>query len=221
MAKSALIGARNPQPRYRFEIAARNVADVVEHVGGLMFDRVMLGWDVVVLVGEPADDRPLRILGARCVRLQALSFIRQGHSCSLAVSTELFESDASIRGWVLKALDHGLTEVAVWGGGCPQELVGAVNLARHQLTAAARAFKAHALVAVGAGAAPTGDTEAFHAGPNAAYRGLRIIPGFVPGHPLQESYFQRSFGVGVRRRGGAAVLQIKATGTYDVPDVPE
>ena len=54
---------------------------------------------------------------------------------------------------------------------------------------------------------------------NPVYQGLRIIPGRVPGYPLQEAFFQRSFGVGVRHRGAAAVVQIKASGSYDVPSV--
>lgn len=55
--------------------------------------------------------------------------------------------------------------------------------------------------------------------PNPAYQGLRQIPGQRPGYPLTDSFFQRSFGVGTRHRGGAAVMQIKASGTYDVPEI--
>jgi hypothetical protein len=54
---------------------------------------------------------------------------------------------------------------------------------------------------------------------NPAYRNLRQIPGFVSAYPLQDSYFQRSFGVGVRHRGAAAVVQIKEAGNYDVPEI--
>lgn len=42
---------------------------------------------------------------------------------------------------------------------------------------------------------------------NAAYRGLRQIPGNGP-HPLIDSFFARGFGVGVRHRGAAAVCQV-------------
>lgn len=48
-------------------------------------------------------------------------------------------------------------------------------------------------------------------------RGLRQIPGGNGTYPLQDSYYSRGFGTGIRQRGGAAVMQIKATGTYDVP----
>lgn len=54
--------------------------------------------------------------------------------------------------------------------------------------------------------------------PNPSYQTLRMIPG-VGQYPLQDSYFQRSFGTGVRHRGAAAVVQIKAAGAYDVPDI--
>ncbi len=53
---------------------------------------------------------------------------------------------------------------------------------------------------------------------NPSYRGLRIIPGIGP-YPLQDSFYARSFGVGVRRRGQAAVVQITDGSTYTVPTV--
>jgi hypothetical protein len=53
------------------------------------------------------------------------------------------------------------------------------------------------------------------------YQGLRTIPGTQPVYPIQDAFFSRSFGVGVRRRGQAAVMQIKETGTYDVPVIPK
>lgn len=51
---------------------------------------------------------------------------------------------------------------------------------------------------------------------NTAFHGLRIIPG-AEKYPLQNSYLQRSFGVGTRRRGAAAVIQVKASGDYEPP----
>lgn len=50
----------------------------------------------------------------------------------------------------------------------------------------------------------------------AQYRGFRTIPGSTE-YPLQDAFFTRAFGVGVRRRGQACVTQIKSAGTYDVP----
>ena len=52
---------------------------------------------------------------------------------------------------------------------------------------------------------------------NPAMRGLRLINGEKAGFPIVNSYYQRGFGTGVRQRGGAAIMQIKASGSYDVP----
>lgn len=55
---------------------------------------------------------------------------------------------------------------------------------------------------------------------NAAYRGLRSIPGPQPYYPLQDSFWARCIGVGTRHRGAAVVTQIKATGSYAAPSIP-
>lgn len=52
---------------------------------------------------------------------------------------------------------------------------------------------------------------------NPVYRGLRIIPGNDQRYPLIESYYTRAFGTGIRQRAGGVVMQIKASGSYDVP----
>jgi hypothetical protein len=52
---------------------------------------------------------------------------------------------------------------------------------------------------------------------NAAYRGLRIIPGNQQGYPLVESFYSVGFGTGIRQRAGGVVMQLKASGTYDIP----
>ncbi|GAA2052992.1 hypothetical protein GCM10009722_08220 [Williamsia deligens] len=52
--------------------------------------------------------------------------------------------------------------------------------------------------------------------PNPAYQGLRQIPGNGP-YPLTSSFFQRSFGTGVRYRGAACIVQVKASGPYTAP----
>lgn len=55
--------------------------------------------------------------------------------------------------------------------------------------------------------------------PQPQYQNLRQIPGYVNAYPLQDSFFQRSFGTGVRHRGAAVVMQIKSAGSYDVPEI--
>ena len=53
---------------------------------------------------------------------------------------------------------------------------------------------------------------------NPAYQGLRLIPGSGP-YPLQDSFAVRSFGTGVRHRGAAAIIQVKASGQYEAPTI--
>lgn len=52
---------------------------------------------------------------------------------------------------------------------------------------------------------------------NSAYRGLRLLPGNQAGYPLVESFYSVGFGTGIRQRAGGAVIQLKASGTYDIP----
>ncbi|MBF6210702.1 hypothetical protein IU487_06520 [Nocardia puris] len=52
---------------------------------------------------------------------------------------------------------------------------------------------------------------------NPAYQGLRIIPGRDQRYPLQDSFFARGFGTGVRHRGAAAVLKVTVDSTYTPP----
>lgn len=51
----------------------------------------------------------------------------------------------------------------------------------------------------------------------AQYRGLMLLKGRDPNYPLQESYYGRSFGTGIRHRGALVIIQIKASGSYAVP----
>lgn len=54
-----------------------------------------------------------------------------------------------------------------------------------------------------------------HVNPN--YRGLKAIPGNRSDYPLIDSFYRRGFGVGVRQRGAGVVMQVKASGSYQVP----
>ncbi|WP_078292954.1 hypothetical protein [Mycobacterium sp. D16R24] len=53
---------------------------------------------------------------------------------------------------------------------------------------------------------------------NPAYQGLRMIPGNGP-YPLQDSFFARSIGVGVRHRGAAVAIQITTNASYTAPTI--
>lgn len=145
------VGASEPNLRYRLNIVAPSVVDVVKHAGGWVFDQVTAGWDVLVIVGELVDDRPLRILGAQGLNLETAvdSNRRCGHPQSLAVPVDLFECSSPVRDWVLTALEQGLTQVALWGRNGPPGLSDHVEFVQHRLTTAAKLFKAQALLAAG------------------------------------------------------------------------
>lgn len=51
----------------------------------------------------------------------------------------------------------------------------------------------------------------------AELRGMRLVKGRDPDYPLQDAYYQRGFGTGVRHRGAGVVMQIAASGTYTPP----
>ncbi|MBJ7338307.1 hypothetical protein [Mycolicibacterium sp.] len=136
--------------RYRLDVVSPNVGDVVRFAGGWMVDRVMAGWDVTVLIDGAQDLRPLEILGVETQDLQGAleMWADRPHPQTVAVAAELFSTDPRVRRGVLEALGHGLTEVTLWGEHCPEELDDTVGSVSHQLSAAARAFKAQALVAI-------------------------------------------------------------------------
>jgi hypothetical protein len=152
--------------RYRLDVVGPSVAEVVMHAGGWLFDRVMAGWDVTVLVADHPDDRPLQILGAEPLDLETAltSMHNRPHPQTLAVATELFERDARVRQGVLAALERGLTEVTLWGDTCPTELGDSVDPVCHELSAAAQAFKAQALAAAAVERTEVGYTETFRIG---------------------------------------------------------
>lgn len=51
---------------------------------------------------------------------------------------------------------------------------------------------------------------------NTNLRGLRLVKGRDPDYPLQEAFYQRGIGSGIRHRGAGVVMQI-GTGTYAPP----
>ncbi|MDT5010782.1 MAG: hypothetical protein QOH57_2399 [Mycobacterium sp.] len=152
--------------RYRFDVVCANVADVVSFAGGWVFDRVMAGWDVTVLVDGQRDLRPIHILGADILDLETAlaTWQERPRPHALAVSMELIEADPRIRQRVQDALDHGTTEVTMWGDRWPADLDRGVDSVEHRLSAAARAFKAQALAALDLPALAVGAAESFSSG---------------------------------------------------------
>ena len=152
-----LPGAKSPRPapdgsdRYRLHVVATNVAEVVTSIGGLIFDRAMAGWDVTVGVDGASrgaiDDRPIRILGARVVTTAAGSTSRPQ---LLAVASDVFVNNESVRRQVLAARKGKATDVVVWGRRHPPKLNCRFVPAWHRPSAAAHVFKSRALAARGA-----------------------------------------------------------------------
>jgi hypothetical protein len=151
--------------RYRLDVVAASAVDVVQSAGGWLYDRVMAGWEVTVLLPDSRDTRSLRILGVGVVDPKselASEFVATAlgsASQTLAVSVEAFSADARVRDKVLKSLDTRLTEVALWGDGWPLGVNRGMIRAQHLLSTAARKFKGYALAAAGIPCNSVGPTE--------------------------------------------------------------
>jgi len=153
--------------KYQFQVVARNIADAVMSIGGLIFDRAMAGWDVSVVVDGgidgAVDDRPVRILGARLVKRNRgpnyAAALPRPHL--LAVATDVMVKSDAVRRHVLALGDDSQTDVLLWGRHHPTNLPRTFVVARHQPSAAAHIFKSHALLGVAAQAIPRTD-EGFY-----------------------------------------------------------
>jgi hypothetical protein len=143
-------------------VVSSSVADVVVSAGGWLYDRRMAGWQVNVLVADRTDERALRILGADVFDLTGdLDAITDDpdRAATLAVAAEVYAADRRVRRFVSTS-DRRRAEVAMWGDTATvDENVSAVT---YRLTAAARAFKAQALMAADVSAEPVGATEALY-----------------------------------------------------------
>ena len=151
---------------YRLDVVAASVAEAIRYAGGWMFDRVMAGWDVNVLIADCDDVRPLQILGAEISDLEAALAAGDDppHPQALAVSADLITRDARVREGVRRALDHGGIEVALWGESWPLDLDRDSDSVQHRLSAAARVFKAQALAAAALADTTVGPVESFRYG---------------------------------------------------------
>jgi hypothetical protein len=155
--------------RYRLDVVASSVVDVVRFAGGWLFDRSMAGWDVTVLLTDLADHpdlRPLQIIGVRTLDLEcALAAVGdRPRPQALAAAADLVGCDSRVRQGVLQALDHGVTEVTLWGDTWPAELDGSIGRVQHRLSMAAQMFKGKALAAAALPEYPIGHTENFRSG---------------------------------------------------------
>jgi uncharacterized protein YlxP (DUF503 family) len=148
--QNALKRSATSYTRYRLFVVISDVREFVASAGGWICDRIQAGWDVSVAVTEPHDLRPLQILGITAVvtdqGFESLS--DRGEVAVIAFAAEAFDRDELLRRQVIKVLDHGASEVTIWGEILPIGLEGRVHRLQHRLSIASRAFKAHAVAAV-------------------------------------------------------------------------
>lgn len=128
-------------------VMAPTVADAVRSAGGLVFDRVRLGWRVVVEVPGDDDPRALRVLGVEVGDHTADHPDHPDRPTALAVADTMYADDPATRAEVDAALATKSTEVIVWGSA--EYLDGDRSVVSYRLSRAAEVFKAHALVAAG------------------------------------------------------------------------
>lgn len=150
---------------YHIAVEVADVRDAVRSAGGWLCDRVRAGWNVTVTVPDGTDVRPLTILGV--ATRSAGDDVPEPTDASempaaLALAADGLARDAGLLKDVLKTLDRGTVEVTIWGERLPSALTDRVQSVRYELSAAARAFKAQALVAAGEPAQIVDAEEEFH-----------------------------------------------------------
>jgi hypothetical protein len=151
---------------HRLTVLAPTAVDVVAFAGGWLFDRVAAGWNVSVFLVEHSAEQSLRILGADnvdlCTAGMCAQQVRVGGA--VALSTELVSDGHPFRPSLLRAFGARRTAVTLWGNSFPAELSCGADPLTYQLSTAAQAFKAHALVAAGAPREMARPTELFRRG---------------------------------------------------------
>ncbi len=163
--------ARSRDLPYRLAVLGTTTADLVEHAGGLLFDHIMAGWVVTVLVPSDADPRPLQILGTRILDVDTAlkmdlepSLRSRRHSPwphKVVMSGDVCARNPLLHQGVLQSFDNGDTNTMLWGPRQPAVHADDATPVEHQLSNAARAFKAHALAATSAEDTEVSQVESF------------------------------------------------------------
>ena len=149
--------------RYRLDVIAANAVDVVGSAGGWLYDRVMAGWEVTVLLPDSRDTRSLRILGvADLGGLRAESAPRPRWTRPAKAwpsAPRLHRRCAGPRQGAQRRWTIRSTEVALWGDGWPLGVDREMTRAQHVLSPGRRGFKGAALAAAGIAAVSVDPTE--------------------------------------------------------------
>lgn len=154
--------------RYRLVIVGDNESEVVRAVGGLSYDWSSGGWDVVVHLAVPSDDRPLQILGARIAPLASLSNVRNGvlWPDAIIASSLVYRENLSVRDYFTRALLRSRAAIAMWGDEWPTGLGNNIGPVAYQLSPAARAFKQQAMLAAEVALLPPDSVEMLRGSPD-------------------------------------------------------
>ncbi|MGE2835745.1 hypothetical protein [Mycobacterium sp. SMC-4] len=151
-AGTAARSPSEPLLTYDLTVVAADVPSVVAAAGGWLCDRVRAGWQVTVVVPAEQDLRALQIMGVRADDVTPVAqALRERSATAWAVDATVLDRDADLRREVQRALTQGRTEVTVWGASDLAAADRRFTAVRHRLSAAARAFKRHALLNCGRG----------------------------------------------------------------------
>jgi hypothetical protein len=146
-------------------VMSATVGDAVQFAGGLIYDRVKVGWRVTVLLllplAEDEDTRALRILGADVTDIADPPTQLRERPTALAASTEMFTHHATTRSELKAAMATNTTEVILWGSDFPADLEHGSRKITYRPSRAALVFKGHALVAAGLDPASIEQAETF------------------------------------------------------------
>ncbi|WP_264061158.1 hypothetical protein [Mycolicibacterium psychrotolerans] len=150
--------------RHRLLVLGTDVGDLVEAAGGFLCDRARAGWDVTVVATGCETSRSLAILGttgtAAAVDIAtALRALTPG--AVVAVARWPSSAPPRLRHELARIARGGVVEILAWGRPAQAGPGQGLEPITHPVSAAARAFKGHALTA--AGRAPRGeDAEALY-----------------------------------------------------------
>jgi hypothetical protein len=156
------LGRATPQ---KLLVLGIDAADMVSGAGGLICDSVRAGLHVDAYLKDVDCKQALQILGVSAQVLPGAGFDFGAEWPDVIVFAAALQLQHQVVGRLIADAARGRrADLAVWGGTWPTDFDAGVKV-EHRLSAAAQAFKLHAMRAVGATPKMTW-TEPFHAGKN-------------------------------------------------------
>jgi hypothetical protein len=135
---------------YRAAVVGDSVAEVVQRVGGWVFDQSAQGWHVTVITVDVSGAAALRICGAQSVSLAeaqtADGDYPQPHI--LMASTALCRANPSVHSAIGAIIRGRRTQVFLFGDDVTAGENEGMRRVEHPLSAATAAFKFHAACSV-------------------------------------------------------------------------